>query len=404
VRFGHTVEQARWDEANSAWVVTTDRGMWTTDILISANGALAEPSIPDLPGLTEFEGPVVHSAAWDHDLDLTGKRVAVVGTGASAIQIIPHLQKEASQLTVFQRTPAWVLPHTDRPITNGERKLYRRIPLLQKVIRKAIYFAREFLVLGMTKDRRFLRPLQRLAKAHIYSKVKDRDLRRKLMPRYELGCKRILLSDNYYPALASDNVELVTEGIDRLTPSAVLTKEGVKHEIDAFVLATGFKVTDNPIMEGLIGRDETSLAEVWRRDGMKAYVGTTIAGFPNMFMLTGPNTGIGHTSLLVMVEAQINYVLKALRYMDRNRVATMEVRPTAVDAFNDEVQRRMKSTVWTMGGCASWYLDDKGNNTTLWPDFTWKFRRATRTFDPVAYFIARGEAGLPATDEERLPA
>lgn len=403
VRFGHTVEETRWDDTNSTWVITTDKGTWTTDVLIGANGALAEPSIPDLAGLDDFEGPVVHSAAWDHDLDLEGKRVAVIGTGASAIQIIPHLQKQVEKLTVLQRTPAWVLPHTDRPITDRERKLYRRLPILQKAVRKAIYFAREFLVLGMTKNRKFLRPLQRIAKAHIYTRIKDPDLRRKLVPRYELGCKRILLSDNYYPALASDNVELVTDGIDRLTPNAIVTKDGVKHEIDALVMATGFKVTSNPVMDGVIGREGISLAESWKRDGMKAYVGTTMAGFPNMFLLTGPNTGIGHTSLLVMVEAQINYVLKALKYMDRNRVETLEVRPAAVDAFNDEIQRRMRSTVWTMGGCASWYLDEKGNNTTLWPDFTWKFRKATRSFDPAAYFVARGEAGS-TSQLDRLPA
>jgi cyclohexanone monooxygenase len=403
VHFEHRVDEARWDEDDSSWIVETSKGTWRAEVLISANGALAEPSIPDVDGVEDFHGPVVHSAAWDHDLDVAGKKVAVLGTGASAVQIIPHLQREAERLIVFQRTPAWVMPHTDRKITERERKLYRRLPLAQKAIRKAIYGAREFLVLGMVKNRRFLRPLQRVAALHIRAKVDDPALRRKLTPSYELGCKRILLSDDYYPALNADNCDLVTDGIERFTERGVRTKDGQEHEVDAVVLATGFKVTDNPVLDGVIGRSGISLGETWRKEGMKAYVGTTVTGFPNMFMLTGPNTGIGHTSLLVMIEAQINYVLKALKYMDQARVARIEVRPSVVAEFNNELQRRMKGTVWTMGGCASWYLDHRGNNTTLWPDFTWKFRRATKTFDPAAYLVAHGET-TRSFDDERLPA
>ena len=404
VRFEHRVEQARWDEDNSVWVIQTNKGTWRTDILISANGALAEPAIPDIPGLSDFGGPVVHSAAWDHDLDVKNKKVAVLGTGASAIQIIPHLQRQVDRLVVFQRTPAWVMPHTDRKISDRERKLYRRVPLAQKIVRKVIYGAREFLVLGMTKNRKFLKPIQRVAALHIRSKVKDPELRRKLTPSYSLGCKRILLSDDYYPALASDNCDLVTDGIERFSSSGVVTRDGEEHDVDAMILATGFKVTDNPVMEGLIGRGGVSLAETWQRDGMRAYVGTTIPGFPNMFMMTGPNTGIGHTSLLVMIEAQINYIVKALKHMSRSRAATIEVRATAVDAYNTDLQRKMKRTVWTMGGCASWYLDAKGNNTTLWPDFTWRFRKATRRFDPAAYVVARGGSDVGHRERDRLPA
>ncbi|MDQ4143706.1 MAG: NAD(P)/FAD-dependent oxidoreductase [Actinomycetota bacterium] len=404
VRFGHEVTSARWDEDAGVWAVETSRGTWTAEVLISANGALAEPAIPDIPGFDDFAGPVVHSAAWDHEVSFQGKRVAVLGTGASAIQIIPHLQREAKRLTVFQRTPAWVMPHTDRPISERERKLYRRFPVMQKAVRKAIYGARELLVLGMVKNRRFLRPLEKMARAHIRSKVRDPELRRKLRPSYSLGCKRILLSDHYYPALDADNCELVTERIVAFNESGVLTTDETQHEVDAIVLATGFRVTDNPVMEGLVGRGGVSLADAWRRDGMRAYNGTTVPGFPNMFMMTGPNTGIGHTSLLVMIEAQINYVVRALRYMSKVGAATIEVRPESTEAFNNDLQKKMKNTVWTMGGCASWYLDDKGNNTTLWPDFTWKFRRATRTFDPAAYMVTHRRAGADLGDAEQVPA
>ncbi|MDQ4095121.1 MAG: NAD(P)/FAD-dependent oxidoreductase [Actinomycetota bacterium] len=402
VRFEHRVDDARWDEDDSSWIIGTSKGTWRADILVSANGALAEPSIPDIPGIPDFDGPVVHSAAWDHDVDFAGQKIAVLGTGASAIQIIPHLQREAQSLIVFQRTPAWVMPHTDRKITDAEKKLYRRFPLAQRAVRNAIYAGRELLVFGMVKDRRFLRPLQRIATMHIRTKIDDPELRRKLIPSYELGCKRILLSDDYYPALNADNCDLVTERIERFTRRGVRTTDGREHEVDAVVLATGFKVTDNPVLDGVIGAHGQSLGEIWRKEGMQAYLGTAVAEFPNMFMLTGPNTGIGHTSLLVMIEAQINYVLRALRYMDATRVGRIEVRPEAVADFNRELQRRMKETVWTTGGCASWYLDRRGNNTTLWPDFTWKFRRATKTFDPAAYFVAHGDSTRSSQDARVL--
>jgi cation diffusion facilitator CzcD-associated flavoprotein CzcO len=383
------VTGARWDDAEGAWTLATPRGTYVVENLILANGGLAEPRLPDIPGLDRFRGSVMHSAAWDHSVGLTGKRIAVIGTGASAIQIVPHLQRTAEKLFVFQRTPAWVLPHTDRPIGSAERALYRRFPIVQRILRKTIYLTRELLVLGLTKDRRLLRPLAALARRQIRRNVADPELQRKLTPSYELGCKRILLSDHFYPAIAAPNARLVTEPIASFTEGSIITQDGQEREVDAVVLATGFRVTDNPVMELIVGREGESLASSWRASGMRAYLGTTVNGFPNLFIMTGPNTGIGHTSLLVMAEAQITYILEALKFKERSHVRRLEVTAEAVEKFTDEVQSKMKGTVWTMGGCASWYLDDQGRNTTLWPDHTWRFRRLTKSFDPAAYLVDR---------------
>jgi cation diffusion facilitator CzcD-associated flavoprotein CzcO len=302
------------------------------------------------------------------------------------------IQPHVAHLSVFQRTPAWVLPHTDRRITETERRLYRRFPAAQRLVRNSIYAAREMLVFGLAKDQRYIKPLRRVATVHMHKQVKDRELRKKLTPRYSPGCKRLLLSDNFYPTLTKPNVELVTDQISEVSKVGIVTRDGHEHRFDTLIFATGFRVTDNPVLQRIHGRDGRSLSETWSSTGMQAYLGTTVAGFPNFFMMTGPNTGIGHTSLLVMIESQIRYVLDALRFMDRRRVSQLEVRPEVVTSFNEELQRKMSRTVWNAGGCASWYLDEHGRNTTLWPDFTWKFRARTRRFDPESYDTVPGFA------------
>lgn len=390
VKFDHEVRGARWDEAQNVWRIETSQGSWSSDVLISANGGLAEPRMPEIPGIEDFSGEIMHSAKWNVERKLEGERVAVIGTGASAIQIVPMIQPHVAQMSVFQRTPAWVLPHTDRPITDFERKLYRRVPMAQRLVRGSIYAAREALVVGLAKDPRFVKPIRRLATMNLYKHVKDRDLRKKLTPRYSPGCKRLLLSDNFYPALTQPNTELVTDGVTRVTKNGIVTSDGREREYDAIIFATGFRVTDNPVLDHVYGRGGRSLSEVWSDNGMRAYLGTTVTGFPNLFLMTGPNTGIGHTSLLVMIEAQIRYIKDALRFMDRRRVATVEVKEDSLERFNDEIQSKMSRTVWNAGGCASWYLDDHGRNTTLWPDFTFRFRARTRRFDPEHYDVTPG--------------
>ena len=387
ILFDHEVIDAGWDEDEGVWRLDTTGGSWTADVLISGNGGLSEPAIPRLPGLESFEGTYFHSAAWDHSHDLSGRKVAVIGTGASAIQFIPRIQPVVESVHVFQRTPAWVLPHTDRPTTETERRLYRRFPMLQKAVRAAIYGAREILVLGLAKNTRLLRPLELIARRHLRNQVPDRELRRKLIPRFAPGCKRLLLSNDYLPTLLRPNVELVTEGIEEVGPRSIVTADGTEREIDTIIFGTGFRVTDNPVMDKLRGSDGRSLAKVWADGGMRAYLGTSVAGFPNLFLLTGPNTGIGHTSLLVMIEAQIRYVMDCLRLMEHRDIARVEVKPDVLAAFNDELQDKTGPTVWSSGGCSSWYLDADGRNATLWPDFTWKFKLRTRRFDENDYVL-----------------
>ena len=389
IRFGHDVVDAAWDEDDKRWRIETSQGRWTAKYIVSANGGLSEPAIPHLPGLETFEGRYFHSARWDHSHQLDGRKVAVIGTGASAIQFVPHVQPVVDELHLYQRTPAWVLPHTDRPTTEQERRIYRRFPFVQRAVRAAIYATRELLVFGLAKNTRLLRPLELLGLRHLRDSVPDRALRKKLTPSFSPGCKRLLLSNNYLPAVAQANVEVVTEGIKEVRPHSIVSGDDTERSVDTIIFGTGFKVTDNPVMDRLRGRDGQSLAKVWSEAGLRAYLGTTVAGFPNLFLLSGPNTGIGHTSLLVMIEGQIRYITECLRFLTKTGADVVEIRRDAMDGFSNELHAKMDKTVWNSGGCQSWYLDAHGRNTTLWPDFTWRFRLLTRRFDSENYVFDR---------------
>jgi cation diffusion facilitator CzcD-associated flavoprotein CzcO len=373
----------RWDGAR--WQLETSDGPRTADVVISAAGPLSEPNIPDLPGLSAFAGTVFHSARWDHDHDLTGERVAIVGTGASAIQFLPHVQKVADRVISFQRTAPWVVPRHDEPIPVKRQRLFRRLPLAQRLIRAQIYLVREIVVgralLGNARMHRFLRTM---ALRHLVRKVSDRDLRAKLTPKYEYGCKRILVSDDYYPAVTQPNVSVNTEGIADIRERSVVDGSGVEHPVDTIIFGTGFHVTDMPIGDRLSDVDGVTLAEHWKGTP-QTYLGTTVTGFPNLFFVIGPNTGLGHNSMIYMIECHLDYIVGCLRRMRRRGIASVEVRAEVQAEFNAELQRRMSTTVWTTGGCTSWYLTPEGRNTTLWPGLTWRFRRATRRFDPAAY-------------------
>ena len=390
VRFGHKVESAAWDEGAAVWRIETSQGPWTANIFISAHGGLSEPAIPSIEGIERFEGESLHSGEWGPDVDLAAKRVAVIGTGASAIQIVPHIQKDVESLYVFQRTAAWVLPHTDRRVTERERRVYRRFPFLQRLVRGGVYALREAIVPALTKNRRLAEPLRAYAKRHLRRQVKDPELLRKLTPGYSPGCKRLLLSNEFYPALTKPNVDVVTDPIKEITTTGIATVDGAEREVDVVIYATGFRVTDNPIADVIKGRDGASLADVWRENGMRAYLGTTVNRFPNLFLVTGPNTGIGHTSLLVMIEAQARYIADCIAFMDERRVGSVEVRQDILDRFNDELSERLRRTVWNAGRCSSWYLDEKGRNPTMWPDFTWRFLRRTLRFHPQSYPLVPG--------------
>ena len=384
IRLGCEVRTARWD--GEAWDIETSQGPLRARVLVSATGPLVEPKIPPFPGLDTFAGPAFHSARWDHSVDLTGKRVAAVGTGASAIQFVPAIAPQVARLHVFQRTPPWVMPHSSRPITRAEKLIYEKLPLAQRLVRGGIYATRELLVLGFVKQPRIMRGIERIAERHMRGAIDDPELLAKVRPDYTIGCKRILPSNDWYPALARDNVELVTDPVAEVRERSVVTADGAEREVDAIVFGTGFHVVDMPVARMVRGRDGRTLEEAWR-GSPRAHLGTTVAGFPNLFILLGPNTGLGHSSMVYMIESQVAYVMDALRELRRNGHRTVEVRPDVQERYNRDVQQRMRGTVWSTG-CKSWYLDEQGNNPTLWPDWTWRFRRRTARFDPADHVLA----------------
>jgi len=383
IRFGVHVVGAEWD--GTAWDVRTSDGeTLRARFVLFGTGALHDPAVPDLKGLDRFAGPAFHSAQWDHSVDLRGKRVAVIGTGASAIQFVPAIAPDVAHLTLFQRTAPWVLPKPDRPIPEGRRRLFRRFPLLQRLQRLSLYWRHEALVAGFMHPA-IMKLVQRLGLLYLRRVFAgDAELRRRVTPTFTMGCKRILMSNDYYPALRRENVTVETAGIERVTERGVVTADGVEHEADVIVFGTGFTVAEGLATMNVTGRDGRKLADAWA-DGPEALLGTTVAGFPNLFTIVGPNTGLGHSSMVFMVESQLNYVLDALRTVDRHRAVAIDTRPEAQAEFNADLQDRLAPTVWSTGGCASWYLDASGRNRTLWPGSTATFRRRTRRIDPAAH-------------------
>jgi cation diffusion facilitator CzcD-associated flavoprotein CzcO len=386
VRLRHTVESAQWNEDECRWEVQTDRGPIHARVLVAGMGPLAEPRIPDLPGLDEFEGVTFHSAQWNHDWDPKGKRVASIGTGASAIQYVPEIQPEVEQLHVFQRTPPWILPHNNRPIREWERRLYRHSKLAQRLMRSGIYAGRELAVLGFVKNPKLMRVLERMARRHMRKQISDPALLEKVTPDYTIGCKRILPSNLWYPALSRPNVELVTSPVREVRCNSIVDADGTERQVDAIIFGTGFEVTDMPVAKQVRGRDGRTLDELWQ-GSPRAHLGTAIAGYPNFFMLLGPNTGLGHSSMVYMIESQVAHVMEALRAMDARGAGTVEVRQQVLERYNERVERELEGTVWNTG-CKSWYLDRNGRNSTIWPNWTFRFRRRVAEFDPAEYELS----------------
>lgn len=383
IRLNHAVHSASWDAGAGRWRLATAGGHYSATVLILAVGALSAPAIPQLPGSERFAGAAFHSAGWDHSFDLAGKRVAVIGTGASAIQFVPHIQPLVERLHLFQRTPPWVLPRLDRPIGAGTQRLFRSMPLAQRARRAWLYARLELNGIGF-RHPRLMAYAERSARAHLAAAVADPLLRARLTPSYTIGCKRILISDDYYPAVVQPNVELIDTGIAEVQAHAIVGGDGATRPIDAMIYGTGFHVTDFPFGKCVRGRTGQTLAEQWG-DSPRAHLGTSVAGFPNLFILQGPHTGLGHTSVLLMIEAQIDHILGALRYMARHGLGTIEPRAEAQAAFVAAVDQQMRGTVWVTGGCASWYLDRSGHNSTIWPGTTYQFRRRVARFNPREY-------------------
>ena len=384
VRFGHEVQSATWEEETQRWLIETSGATITADVLVGGQGGLSSPSVPDIPGLDDFEGAKFHSARWDHDHDLTGERVAVIGTGASSIQLVPEIQPRVGRLHLFQRTPSWVLPDPDRPLRDFEQRLFHRLPAAQRALRALVYLSMEATVLGTMVDTRLAKGLEAVGRRHLKRQVRDPELRRRLTPRYMIGCKRITMSDTYYRALTQPNAEVVTDGIREVRRDSIVTSDGIEREVDTIILATGFHVHDHPGFERIRGRGGLTLADAWK-GSPRAYLGTTIAGFPNLFLLVGPNSAGGFNSIIFTSEAHINYALNAIKTMDRRRLGSVEVRPAVYDAFAREAEERLSASVWNQGGCESWYLDANGRNSVWWPGFMVSLWRRTRRFDPDEY-------------------
>jgi cation diffusion facilitator CzcD-associated flavoprotein CzcO len=386
IKFGHEVREATWEDDRSRWRLSTPEGVFTADVLVSGIGGLSEPTAPEIPGLDRFGGTVFHSAAWNHEHDLTGERVAVIGTGASAIQFVPRVQPQVEALHLFQRTPPWVLPLRDRPIGTRRRRLFRRAPMLQWLARAGLYWAHEATVFMTIINRRLAKLLEREGRRHLQRQVPDPGLRARLTPTYTIGCKRILLSNDYYPALTQPNVELVTDPIEEVQPNSIVAGDGVEREVDTIILGTGFRVHDHPAFAGLRGREGRSLAEEWQ-GSPRAYLGATVPGFPNLFLLVGPNSAGGFNSIVFTSEAHINYAIRCLREMSDRGLQTVELRRDTYEAYNRDVEDRLRESVWNAGGCESWYLDANGRNGVWWPSFTFRLWQRTRSFDIGNYVV-----------------
>ena len=383
IHYNEPLSSASWDEADMRWRVNTPKGSYRARVLISCTGYLHDPQIPNIPGLDKFPGKVFHSSRWDHSHDLNGERVAVIGTGASAIQFIPEIQPKVKSLKVYQRTPHWVLPKSDGKFSSfGHRML--RLPYVTQVWRKMLYAGFETFGIGF-RHPSLLKYAQRMSYGMMNRQIKDAELRNKVTPNYTLGCKRVLLSNSYYRALTKPNVEVLATGVDSLRGRTLIGTDGSEREVDTIILATGFHVTEQPSMAHIYGvHRERSLSKIYA-GSPEGYRGTTVTGFPNLFLVLGPNLAIGHNSAFVVIESQLAYIMSALRKMRKEKIARVEVLREVQSAYNVKVQRDLQGTVWNAGGCSSYYLDSNGRNSTGFPWSTLEMKRLLARFDIGSY-------------------
>jgi cation diffusion facilitator CzcD-associated flavoprotein CzcO len=393
VRTGTEVTSARWDDERGRWLLDTSAGPHEAEVLLTACGQLSVPKVPPIPGLESFDGPAFHTAEWRHDVELAGKRVAVLGTGCSAIQAVPAIQPIVAQLDVYQRSPGWTVPRMDYAYPNWAHTLFRRIPALRRLDRAVVFATQEIGAAAMTRHR-WLLPILRTIGRHQIEAIEDPELRRKVTPTDEFGCKRLMLTDDWYPALAQPNVDLVTERIEAVTPTGIRDAAGVERAADVLVLATGFASHDFVAPMAITGRDGRSLAEEWA-EVARAYLGLSLPAFPNMFLLYGPNTNGGTGSVIFTIEAGMSHVLAALRELDRAEASRIEVRSEAAERFDRELREALAGTVWH-SGCTNWYVDENGNDPSQWP-WTWSaYRRRTARLEPGAYELSGAGAAAAA--------
>jgi cation diffusion facilitator CzcD-associated flavoprotein CzcO len=390
IQFNTHLEGACFDQDSGTWVVNLSDGSKSrARFVITAVGPLSNPAIPQITGKETFKGAVFHSAQWDHSVDLKGKKIAVIGTGASSIQFVPRIAENAQRLQLFQRSAPWILPKPDRKIYPIEKVLYKYLPGWRLAHRTFLYWVNEISLRGFLKEKSWIRSFAEWAATrHIHHHIKDDELRKKLTPDFRFGCKRTLLSNEYYPALARENVAVIDAGIERITATGIIDKQGNAHDADVIIWGTGFKV-DEPLMGvDITGLNGQNLNSVWKNNGFESYYGTTVSGFPNAFILAGPNTGIGHTSLVVMIEAQYNYIIDAINKIKQQEIKYIDVKESVQTQFCQSMQDKMVGTAWT-SGCNSWYLSDSGKNFAIWPDFTYNYIRQTRHINLTDYDVAK---------------
>jgi cation diffusion facilitator CzcD-associated flavoprotein CzcO len=386
IRTGTEVQSASWDEERAKWVLQTTAGEHEADVLLTACGQLSVPSVPPLPGLDSFEGPSFHTAHWRHDVDLTGKRVAVIGTGCSAIQVVPAIQPKVRSVTVYQRSPGWTIPKMDYAYSERAKRLFERFPILQRLDRAAVFGFMELGAAAMTNRRWLLAPFRALARWNITRTIKDPELLAKVTPADEVGCKRIMLTDEWYPTLLQPNVELVTDRIAEITPSGVRTADGVERPADVVVLATGFRTHGFVAPMEISGANGQTLAQAWG-DVPRAYLGMSVPGFPNLFLLYGPNTNGGTGSVIYTIEANVNHVIGALRELERARARRIELNAARLEAFDRELRAALARSVWHTG-CTSWYVDENGNDPNQWPWLWSTYRKRAERIEPGVYELS----------------
>ncbi len=393
LRCNAPVHAARFDETRQVWQLDIgsadgDAEQIEADVVIAASGPLSRPAMPQIDGLERFEGKLFHSARWDHAYPLEGKRVAVIGTGASAIQFVPQIQPRVAQLALFQRTPPWIMPKPDKPVGPRMQWLFHHLPFTQRFVRGAIYWQLESRAVAFVVNPKLMKLPMKFSLGYLRRRVPDPALRAKLTPDYLLGCKRVLLSSDYYPALGQPNVDVVTTSIREIVADGVVTADGTHYPADTIICGTGFQVNDYGAPFDVTGIGGADLGAKWLRDGPEAYLGTSVADFPNFFIMVGPNTGLGHNSMIYMIESQVQYIAECLRELARQGARTMNLRHDVQRDFNARLQHEMRHAVWTTG-CRSWYQTKSGKVTALWPGFTFSFRRRTRRVRADDYRFAR---------------
>lgn len=391
--FNTQIKSARFDEEAGMWTLTTSKGrLIKAKMVVAATGALNKPAYPKIPGLDQFKGAKFHTAEWDHSFDLKGKSVAVIGTGASAIQVVPGIASSVGQLSLFQRTPPWIMPKFDHAIGPIKKWSYSHLPITQNIARKSVYLFGELVTPIFLRDSFLSRVAESLGKRYIRSQIKGTALQAKVTPNYHIGCKRVLLSDDYYAALNRSNVDVVSDGIKEITQDGIVTEQGEKKVVDAIIMATGFKVPVASAPFEVIGLNGRDLNKEWAQ-GSEAYKGISVSGYPNLALIMGPNTGPGNTSVIFYIESQLNYIMKYLNKLKDRNIAYMDVQPKVQQQFVEMIDKRMENTVWT-SGCQSWYLTENGRNTTLWPGFSAEYRMQTASFESSKYSITYAEPVL----------